>query len=124
RARPLPFPWRAGPTDRVMYAHDGPTATVLVTTDARGDRRLRINGQYSLGGGDGLFLERREALLPLLLHRDPRRLLHLGVGTGDTLGAALSSPGLTADGVELVAGALDVAPLFADQNGDVAHNPR
>src|SRR5262249_56209185 len=82
-----------------------------------------IKGGELLGGGDGVFLERRGALLPLLLHRDPRRLLHLGVGTGDTLGAALSSPGLTADGVELVAGALDVAPLFADQNADVAPNP-
>src|SRR5262249_34554517 len=103
RPPPLPFPWRAGPADRVLYSHDGPTATVLVTADAQGHRRLRINGQYSLGGGDGLFLERREALVPLLLHRDPRRLLHLGVGTGDTLGAALASPGLQGTGVELVA---------------------
>jgi spermidine synthase len=123
-APPLPFPWRAGPADRVLYSHDGPTATVLVTADAQGHRRLRINGQYSLGGGDGLFLERREALLPLLLHRDPRRLLHLGVGTGDTLGAALASPGLQGNGVELVAEALDAAALFAADNGDVIHNPR
>ena len=104
-APPLPFPWRSGPTDRVLYSRDGPTATVLVTTDAHDRRRLRINGQYSLGGGDGLFLERREGLLPVL-HPDPRRLLHLGVGTGDTLGAAVTSPGLGADGVELVAEAL------------------
>ena len=123
-APPLPFPWRAGPTDRVLYSHDGPSATVLVTTDAQGRRRLRINGQYSLGGGDGLFLERREALLPLLLHRDPQRLLHLGVGTGDTLGAALASPGLQGTGVELVAEALDAATLFAADNGDVTRNPR
>jgi hypothetical protein len=50
----------------VVLRHDGPTATVLVTADERGARRLRINGQYSLGG-DGLFLERREGLLPVLL---------------------------------------------------------
>ncbi len=92
-APPLPFPWRASVGERVVLRHDGPTATVLVTADERGARRLRINGQYSLGGGDGLFLERREGLLPVLLHPAPHRLLHLGVGTGDTLGAAMTSPG-------------------------------
>jgi spermidine synthase len=123
-APPLPFPWRASPDERVVLRRDGPTATVLVTEDARGARRLRINGQYSLGGGDGLFLERREGLLPVLLHPAPRRLLHLGVGTGDTLGAAMTSPGLTADGVELVSSALDAAAFFSNQNGDVLHQPR
>ena len=123
-APPLPFPWRASAGERVVLRHDGPTATVLVTADERGARRLRINGQYSLGGGDGLFLERREGLLPVLLHPAPHRLLHLGVGTGDTLGAAMTSPGLSADGVELVSDALDAAALFADQNGDVLHQPR
>ena len=123
-APPLPFPWRASVGERVVLRHDGPTATVLVTADERGARRLRINGQYSLGGGDGLFLERREGLLPVLLHPAPHRLLHLGVGTGDTLGAAMTSPGLSADGVELVSDALDAAALFADQNGDVLHQPR
>src|SRR5262249_36009757 len=76
-APPLPFPWRANPGERVLLRRDGPTATVLVTADGQGNRRLRINGQYSLGGSDGLFLERRQALLPLLLHGAPRRLLHL-----------------------------------------------
>jgi spermidine synthase len=123
-APPLPFPWRASPGERVVLRRDGPTATVLVTTDEHGARRLRINGQYSLGGGDGLFLERREGVLPVLLHPAPRRLLHLGVGTGDTLGAAMTSPDLTADGVELVAGALDAAVLFSDQNGDLLRQPR
>jgi spermidine synthase len=123
-APPLPFPWRAAPDDRVLLRRDGPTATVLVTEDSRGARRLRIIGQYSVGGRDGLLLERREALLPLLLHPQPRSLLHLGVGTGDTLGAALTSPGLTAVGVELVAEALDAAALFAAENGDVVHHPR
>jgi spermidine synthase len=60
----------------------------------------------------------------VLLHPEPRRLLHLGVGTGDTLGAALTSPDLNADGVELVSDALDATSRFADQNGDLLHQPR
>ncbi len=123
-APPLPFPWHAGLDERVVLRRDGPTATVLVTVNGRGDRRLRVNGQYALGGGDGLFLERREGLLPVLLHPDPRRLLHLGVGTGNTLGAAVTSPGLDAVGVELVSDALDASALFADQNGDLPRDPR
>ena len=123
-APPLPFPWRPAAGERILLRHDGPTATVLVTEDPGGARRLRINGQYSLGGGHGVLLERRQALLPLLLHREPRRLLHLGVGTGNTLGAAMASPGLTADGVELVSDALDAIPLFARTNGDLARDAR
>jgi spermidine synthase len=120
----LPFPWRAGPGEHVLLERDGPTATVLVTSDAQGNRRLRVNGQYALGGDDGLFIERREGVLPVLLHPAPRRLLHLGVGTGDTLGASMTSPGIVADGVELVDDALAVAAVFADQNDDVTHDPR
>src|SRR4029453_19006545 len=97
-APPLPFPWRAGPGEQVLLRRDGPTATGLVTSSTRGDPPLRGAGQYALGGGDGLFLERREGLLPLLLHPDPRRLLHLGVGTGTTLGAPRPSPGVAAHG--------------------------
>jgi spermidine synthase len=116
--------WRGGDSERVLFYRDGAAATVTVTADAHGTKRLRVNGQYSLGGGDGVLLERREAHLPLLLHPGPRRLLALGVGTGDTLGAALAHPGLRADGIELVSDVLEAARLFASENGGVLTDPR
>jgi len=119
-----PVPWQRAAGERVLFARDGATASVVVTEIPGHGRRLRINGQYSLGGTDGLLLERREALLPLLLHPAPRRLLHIGVGTGDTLGAAVAHPGLDVDGVELVDGALEGARLFAAENRGVLDHPR
>jgi spermidine synthase len=123
-APPLHLPWRAPSGDRLLFYRDGATATVMVTADARGQKRLRVNGQYSLGGTDGLLLESREAHIPLLLHPQPTRMLHLGVGTGDTIGAALTHPDLTVDGVELVAETLAAAALFATENRGLLENPR
>jgi spermidine synthase len=120
---PLALPWRAPPGDRVLFYRDGAAATVTVTADARGAKRLRVNGQYSLGGTSGLLLEAREAHVPLLLHPAPTRLLHLGVGTGDTIGAASVHPGLAIDGVELVPEVLEAAALFAPENRDVLRRP-
>jgi spermidine synthase len=117
------LPWRQGAhAERLLFYRDGATATVMVTRDADGAKRLRINGHYSLGGTAGLLLEQREAHLPLLLHPAPRRMLALGVGTADTAGAALAHPGLELDGVELVPEALAAAALFASENdGALAH---
>jgi spermidine synthase len=95
-----------------------------VTADADGGKRLRVNGQYTLGGTRGLLLEQREAHLPLLLHPAPRRVLALGVGTGDTVGAAVAHPDVRVDGVELVPEVLEAARLFARENGGVLANPR
>jgi spermidine synthase len=116
-------PWREQDAERLLYYRDGATATVMVTADAQGGKRLRTNGQYTLGGSAGLFLERREAHLPLLLHPAPRRMLALGVGTGDTAGAARAHPGLELEGVELVAEVLDAARQFAVENGGVLDDP-
>jgi spermidine synthase len=121
----LQLPWRGRyGAERLLYYRDGAVATVMVTADAAGNKRLRVNSQYSLGGTDGLLLERREAHLPLLLHVGARRLLALGVGTGATVGAALAHPGLHADGVELVPEALAATALFADENAGVLTAPR
>jgi spermidine synthase len=122
---PVRLAWRDRfDAERLLFYRDGATATVLVTADARDQKRLRVNGQYSLGGTDGLFLERREAHLPLLLHPAPTRMLALGVGTADTIGAAARHPGLRVDGVELVPEVLEAAHLFEAENGGVLQNPR
>ena len=120
----LELPWRNPAGERTLFYRDGATASVMVTADAQGQKRLRVNGHYSVGGSAGLLLERRQALVPLLLHGAPRRLLAIGVGTGDTLGAAVAVPGLEADGVELVREVLDAAALFATENGNVLAHPR
>src|SRR6185503_8133345 len=121
---PLELPWRNPGSERTVFYRDGATASVMVTADAQGQKRLRVNGHYSVGGTAGLLLERRQAFVPLLLHGAARRMLAIGVGTGDTLGAAITIPGLQADGVELVREVLDAAALFATENGNLLEQPR
>ena len=120
---PLFLPSRGAAQERLLFYSDGPSATVTVTADAAGQKRLRVNAQYALGGTMGLILEAREAHLPLLLHPEPRRLLHLGVGTGDTLGAAMLYPGIEGVGVELLADVLDAARLFSTENHGLFARP-
>lgn len=116
--------WREHGGERLLFYRDGAAATVMVTDNGRGEKRLRVNGQYSLGGTDGLFLERREAHLPLLLHPHPERALAIGIGTGATIGAALAHPGVEVDGVEIVPETLTAAALFDDENEGMLGHPR
>ncbi len=90
----------------------GIMGSAAVIGDARGQRALRVDGRFGMGGTASAFAERRQALIPLLLHPQPRRALFLGVGTGITFGAAAADPGLAAEGVELMPEIVQVMPLF------------
>jgi spermidine synthase len=92
---------RLAPDDGVRATLEGQSGIVSVV-DAAGDLQLRLDGYYRLGGSAALANERRQGLLPLLLHADPRRVLFVGLATGITASAApaLGVPDTTV--VELV----------------------
>jgi spermidine synthase len=78
--------------ERVLQLWEASHGTVAVTQTRHG-RLLRLNNSYSLGGTtDRIERERIQTLIPLLLHRDPRRVFFLGLGTGITAGEALRHP--------------------------------
>jgi spermidine synthase len=78
--------------ERVLALWEGSHGTVAVT-EGRGGRSLRLNNSYSLGGTvDRIERERLQALIPLLLHPDPKRVFFLGLGTGITAGEAVRHP--------------------------------
>ncbi|MCA1616377.1 MAG: tetratricopeptide repeat protein [Acidobacteria bacterium] len=115
------------PGERLIDYREDPAASVSVVESggAARERRLKVNNTYSLGGGRGVFTERRQGHLPMLLHPSPQRVLVLGVGTGNTLGAvALHGPRRLA-AVELVPGVLELARKhFATTNYRVLDDPR
>lgn len=112
-----------GEGESVVSQADGVMANVTVTQRAGGARVLRVDNQFRMGGTQAKFLERRQGMIPLLLHPAPERALFLGVGTGATLSAATFHPGLEADGVELVPEVLDALPLFEGVNGGFEDEP-
>lgn len=108
------------PAARVVREREGALATVTVIRTADGHRALRVNNHFQQGGTATAPAARRHALIPLLLHPQPRRVLFLGVGTGVTLGAALGVPEVQIDGVELLPGVIDALPEFEPEN----HGPQ
>ena len=77
--------WTAGP--------DG-VAAVIERTEAGGDRRIKWNNTYSLGGTSNRAQQARFGYLPLLLHPKPQTVAFIGLATGITASAALSDPGI------------------------------
>jgi spermidine synthase len=90
------------PGARIVDYRDGVSASVSVTEDADGTRRLRIDNREQEGSSDSLSADARQALLPLLLHPSPRRVLFLGLGTGTTASVAASDPSLQVQVAELL----------------------
>ncbi|MEQ8661790.1 MAG: spermidine synthase [Gammaproteobacteria bacterium] len=111
--------------ERVIDYREGTLATVAVTTRP-GERNLRINNRFQMGGTSrqAARIQRMQAHLPLLLHPAPRAALFLGVASGITAGAALAHPGLRVDAVELVPESLAMLGHFATHNGGLANSPR
>ncbi|HEY0171975.1 MAG TPA: fused MFS/spermidine synthase [Pyrinomonadaceae bacterium] len=117
--------WGA-PGERLIDYREDPAATVSVVESGgpQRERRLKVNNTYSLGGGRGVFTERRQGHLPMLLHPEPRRVLMLGVGTGNTLGAVSLHRPARLVAVELVPGVLELAKRhFAATNYRVLESP-
>ncbi len=101
------------PNGHSLHAHiEGTAATASVDQDQAGDRFLRVNGTFTMGGTRSYVLDRIQGHAALLQHPAPRRALFLGVGTGATLAAAAAYPNLRAEGVELLPEVLSLIPEF------------
>jgi spermidine synthase len=95
---------------------EGVMASVAVVRDAAGDRTLKVDNRFQMGGTSASATEYRQAHFPLQLHGKPQRALFLGTGTGITFGAATLYSHLEADGVELVPEIVDVMHHFKPEN--------
>ncbi|HZF27906.1 MAG TPA: fused MFS/spermidine synthase [Gammaproteobacteria bacterium] len=109
---------------RVASYRDGVMAAVSVVEDANGVARLRIDNRQQEGSSATLRVDARLAWLPVLLHPAPRRVLFLGLGTGNTAAAAAADSTLEVDAVELLPEVISASAYFADARGEAAPNPR
>ncbi len=101
----------------IVSYQEGALAAVSVVEDASGVSRLRINNRQQEGSSHSQLSDARQALLPLLLHPGPRRVLFLGLGTGTTARAAAQDPGLQVDAVELLPEVVEASAYFATVQG-------
>lgn len=105
---------------RILSYREGALAAVSVVEDAQGVARLRINNRQQEGSSATLLADARQALLPLLLHSAPQRVLFLGLGTGVTASAAAADPTLQVDAAELLPAVIEASALFRRQGADGA----
>jgi len=106
----------------VVYFRDGLNATISV---ARTDDyiALRTNGKVDASNHD-VTTQLLVGHLGALVHA-PRRVLLVGFGSGMTASAIAGYPELERlDVVEIEPAVLGAAPLFAQLNRDVLHDPR
>jgi spermidine synthase len=116
------------PKSESIFYREGASSIVEVLESPDGNRDLIINGSLNASPypvSVGLRAHRLIAQLPLLLHRDPRRLLLLGLGSGLTAGAALPfDPLESIECAELSREVGQANGYFERWNHGVARSPR
>jgi spermidine synthase len=124
---PLDLPLlRIDPTagERILFVREGPYGVTAVV-EREGDRRIRVNNHYALGGSAAATYERQQGLVALATHPDPRSVFFLGMGTGITAGAAVRAPVERLVVAELIPDVVEAARRhFADLAGGLFSDPR
>jgi spermidine synthase len=106
----------------ILFHRDGRSGTV--TVERIGETiNLRVNGKADAGTGDDMPTQLLLGHLPMLLHREPQRVLVIGMGSGITAGAVLRHPVERLDIVEIEPAVLEASRFFAEIHGGVLSDP-
>jgi len=118
--------WRPGSesTVKTVYFEEGPAATAKVESFLNDDGdtilSLRVNGKVVATTG---FLDRRLQLLlgycATFSHRDPQKILSVGLGTGMSSGALAAHGPARFEIVELSRSVVGAAGEFGEHNHDI-----
>ena len=111
---------RAG---RLEFYRDGAAATVSVRR-LGGALTLAIDGKVDASNAGDMLTQRLLGVLPVLMHRDPKDLCVVGLGSGVTAGSAMAT-GLVhrAEVVEISPEVVEASALFSKENGAVLSRP-
>lgn len=101
---------------QIIYYKEGPAASVAVLQHS-GATSVLVNHQYSLGSSATDFAQKRQSLIPAILHGSPASALFLGAGTGSSAGALSHFTNMRRDVVEILSELKDTIPYFSYWNG-------
>jgi len=115
--------------EQLIHLEEGLTTTVAVFNDDRSgfrSKRLILNGANM--SGDNMNSRKYMTLLsyiPLLLTENPKNVLVICFGTGQTAGAAGVYPGINlVDSVDISPGVFRAGKFFKATNHNVVNNPK
>lgn len=117
-------PWEPDDRREPVRVVWGPMATAAVVREGGGALRLYVDRHHGMGGERGVFIERRQGHIPLLLHGNPRTVLVVGVGTGNTLGAVARHGVERVDAAESLGSVLTMIDLFGETNRRIWRDER
>ena len=112
---------------KILFHRDGIDASVSVLemNSAPPQRSLIVNGKADASTALDMPTQKLLGHLPMLLHPAPKRVLVVGIGSGCTVGAVLSHPGVTrVDVVEINPDIVPASHCFAEVNGRYWEDPR
>jgi spermidine synthase len=108
----------------VVYAREGITGTVTIH-QSPASRILSINGVDVAGTSFMLrTTQKLQAHIPLLLHPDPRDVLQVGLGSGETAHSILLHPIRQLVGCDISPEVIEAGPYFEAINRSVYEDPR
>ena len=107
----------------LVYYGEGGAGTVSVR-ELIGVRSLAIDGKVDASNGSDMLTQKLLAHLPLLLHDDPHSVYIIGLGSGVTLGAALTHPIDRAVVAELSPQVVAASRAFHAENHAALEDPR
>jgi spermidine synthase len=107
----------------LLYYREGAAGTVAVRR-VGGTTSLAIDGKVDASNSGDMLTQRMLAHVPLLLHPAPTRVAILGLGSGVTLGAALTHPIQRADVLEISPQVVEASRLFELENHGAIDDPR
>jgi spermidine synthase len=107
----------------LLYYREGANATVAVRKVA-GTTSLAIDGKVDASNAGDMLTQRLLAHVPLLLHEAPRDVAILGLGSGVTLGSALTHAITRADVLEISREVVDASGYFRNENHGALEDAR
>jgi len=115
--------------EQLIYLKEGLTTTVAVFDDDRSgfkSKRLILNGiNMSADNMDSRKYMTLLSYIPLLLTENPKNVLVICFGTGQTAGAAGVYPGINlVDSVDISPGVFQAGKFFKATNHNVVNNPK
>ena len=107
----------------LLSYREGATGTVAVRQLA-GTVSLAIDGKVDASNAGDMLTQRLLAHVPLLLHPAPKRVAIIGLGSGVTLGSALTHPIDAATVLEISPEVVDASRFFDVENHRALADPR
>ena len=107
----------------LQFYAEGAAATIAVKR-LTGTTTLTVDGKTDASNRGDMLTQKLAAHLPLLLHDAPRQVAVIGLGSGVTVGAALTHPMTQVDVVELAPEVVQASWHFAAENRRALDDPR